>query len=74
MWGIIAIHGVRYRKVKILMLIATAIATEIETAIPIAIVMYTRSPEAEIAFESNTCWCSELVGMNTVAQAHLTSC
>lgn len=58
------------------MLIAIATAWTIAVAITIAIVMYTRSPEAEIAFESNMCRCSELLGMNTgmntVAQAHLT--
>lgn len=34
--------------------------------------MYTRIPEAEIAFESNMSRCSDLTEMNTVAQAHLT--
>lgn len=34
--------------------------------------MYTRSPEAEIAFKSNMSWCSNLAEMNTVAQAQLT--
>lgn len=47
-----------------LMLIAVTAAT--------AIAAYSRSPEAEIAFEPNTMlWCSDAAGMNTVAQAHL---